>query len=62
MNFVNDWIRDAKTPKAKDKRRYVIAGACIVGGVILIPFTYGVSLILVGIGVVKIKNALTDDT
>lgn len=62
MNAINDWIRGGNTPKGKDKRRYIVAGVCIVAGLIGIPFTYGVSLILVGVGVWKIKNALLDDT
>lgn len=61
-NPVNKWIRDGKTPKEKDRRRYIVAGVLIVAGLALAMPTYGVSLILAGIGLIKIKNALVDDT
>ena len=61
-NPINDWIRKAKTPKEKDKRRYIVAGCLLIAGVLLAVPTYGVSLILCGIALVKVKNALTDET
>ena len=61
-NPVNDWIRAGKTPKEKDKRRYIVAGVLLVLGLALAVPSYGVSLVLCVIALVKVKNALTDDT
>lgn len=65
MNFVNDWIRDGETHSGKKKRRLIIAGVCFGGAVLgLLAFPIGlvVTIPLALIGVVKVKNALTDKT
>ena len=64
MNAVNDWIRKAKNPYEKDKRRAIIAALCIVGATVCLFFPYGwiASIILVVIAAVKVKNFITDDT
>ena len=65
MNFVNDWIRDGETHKSKKKRRLIIASACFAGAALgLLAFPIGlVATIPLGIiGVVKIKNAVTDNS
>ncbi len=61
-NPVNEWIRAGGTPKEKDKRRYIVAGVLIVLGIAFAVPTYGISLIAAGIGLVKVRNALKDDT
>lgn len=64
-NPVNDWIRAGGSHEEKKKRRFIVAGLCIAGAVAC-AFAAPVGLIgtvvLGGVAVVKIKNALTDES
>lgn len=63
-NLANVFIRNAKNPKAKDKRRYLIAGLCVVGAfaLLFVPYGWVGSIVLVAIAGKKVFNAKTDDT
>lgn len=63
-NPANIFIRGAKTAAGKDKRRYIIAGACLAGAVALLFVPYGWigSIVLALIAGKKVWNAKTDET
>lgn len=64
-NPVNDWIRAGGTHDEKKKRRLIVAAACAAGAgfsFFLGPIGIGVAAVLGVVAVVKVKNALTDES
>ncbi len=59
-NPVNKWIEAGVTHKEKKKRRLIVAGACTLGGALLLAIWWPLSIPLFVIAGVKVKNALTD--
>ena len=66
-NPVNDWIRAGDTHDEKKKRRFIVAGVCgagalaallLIGGI----FGVGIAIALAVVAVVKVENAMTDDS
>lgn len=64
-NPVNDWIRAGGDHEGKKKRRFIVAGACVAGAVVCALtggwFFIG-TIVLGGVAVIKIKNAITDES
>lgn len=64
-NFVNKWIREGGAPDEKKKRRLIVAGACFVGAAVCAlaaPIGLVGTVVLAGIGIIKLKNAATDES
>lgn len=64
-NPVNDWIRAGDTHEEKKKRRFIVAAVCGIGAAALLvagPIGWVGSAILGVVAVVKVKNALTDES
>ena len=62
INFINRWIRDGKTHAEKKKRRLIVAAGFAVAGIGLGVSVHWAFFGLLIVTVIKIKNALGDDT